>query len=140
MPGSNRDSRHQSLSTSLARLADQPQIDFEIEFYYALLARIPDYSDVLLVQASNLSDKGFIREGLRIDQRLVDLRPHDPTAHYNLACRLALLKQPDLAFSVLRKAIELGYRDFGYMRADSDLDSLRKDPRFKQLLREFKHR
>ena len=33
-----------------------------------------------------------------------------------------------LALKTLRRAIELGYRDFRYMREDRDLDSIRKDP------------
>jgi hypothetical protein len=36
--------------------------------------------------------------------------------------------------------VELGYRDFRYMREDHDLDSIRQDPRFRQLLREFEKR
>ena len=35
----------------------------------------------------------------------------------------------------LRRAVELGYRDFRYMGEDRDLDSIRHDPRFRQLLR-----
>jgi len=49
----------------------------------------------------------------------------------------ALLKQRDNAITTLRKAVELGYRDFEFMRDDHDLDSIRKDPRFGKLLREF---
>jgi tetratricopeptide (TPR) repeat protein len=73
---------------------------------------------------------------LQIDRRLVQLRPTDALAHYNLACSYALLKKVDSAIKALRKAIELGYRDFRYMREDRDLDALRRDPRFRQLLRE----
>lgn len=66
------------------------------------------------------------------------LRPEDATVRYNLACRYALLKQPDLALVTLRKAIELGYSDFRYMEEDRDLESIRKDPRFRKLLREYR--
>ena len=69
----------------------------------------------------------------------IQLKPKDSLAHYNLACSYALLKQPDLALSTLRKALEFGYRDFRYIRQDRDLDPIRKDPRFKKLLREFEN-
>ena len=36
-----------------------------------------------------------------------------------------------------RRAVELGYRDFRYMLEDRDLDSVRQDPRFRQLLNEY---
>ena len=124
----------------LALLAERPQVDFELDFFDALLGRLPDYADALRAQASNLSAKGMVREGLKVDQRLVQLRPHDPTAHYNLACRYALLRQPDLALKTLRRAVELGYRDFRYMVQDRDLDSIRKDPRFRALVREYRAR
>ncbi len=122
----------------LAFLVERSQLDFEIEFYEKLLAQIPTYAEVLRVQASNLTVKGRLQEGLAVDQQLVAARPADPTAHYNLACRYALLEQPEMALVSLRKAVELGYRDFGFMEEDHDLDSIRKDPRFRQLVREYR--
>jgi tetratricopeptide (TPR) repeat protein len=122
----------------LAFLADRNQVDFELDFFNRLITVAPDYHEVLRAQASNLTVKGRLQDGLAVDKRLVALRPDDPTAHYNLACRYALLKQPDLALVTLRKAVELGYRDFRYMEEDHDLDSIRKDPRFRQLLKEYR--
>ena len=96
--------------------------------------------DVLRVLGNLLTLKGRYAEGLQVDKRLVGLRPGDALAHYNLACSYALLKRNELALKTLRRAVELGYRDFRYMREDSDLDSVRRDPRFRQLLREYEIR
>src|SRR5262249_47340152 len=96
--------------------------------------------DVLRVMGNLLTLKGRYAEGLQVDRRLVQLRPSDALAHYNLACSYALLKRPEQALKTLRRAVELGYRDFRYMREDRDLDSIRHDPRFRQLLREFENR
>lgn len=137
MPNPSRRPEPSGPSPVFAQLAERPQVDFELDFFDALLRRVPDFADVLRAQASNLTAKGLLKEGLKVDQQLVGLRPRDPTAHYNLACRYALLKQPDLALTTLRKAVELGYRDFRYMIQDRDLDSVRKDPRFRALLREY---
>jgi tetratricopeptide (TPR) repeat protein len=122
----------------LAFLADRSQVDFELDFFTRVLAAAPEFPEVLRAQASNLTVKGRLQDGLTVDKKLVALRPADPTARYNLACRYALLKQPDLALVTLRKAIELGYRDFRYMEEDRDLDSIRKDPRFRKLLRDYR--
>jgi tetratricopeptide (TPR) repeat protein len=122
----------------LAFLAERNQVDFELDFFTRILGAVPDYPEVLRAQASNMTVKGRLQDGLAVDKKLVSIRPADPTAHYNLACRYALLKQPDLAIVTLRKAVELGYRDFRYMLEDHDLDSIRKDPRFRKLLREYK--
>lgn len=122
------------------RLADQNQLDFELEFFGGILKRNPDYVDVLRVMANNLTLKGRYAQGLEVEKRLVQLRPRDPLAHYNLACSFALLKRPEQAIKTLRRAVELGYRDFRYMRQDRDLDTIRHDPRFRQLLREYENR
>lgn len=130
----------QSTSAALARSPEQSQLDFEIEFFSKILERHPDYIDVLRVLGNNLTLKGRFAEGLQIDKRLCQLRPGDPLAHYNLACSFALLKKTEQALKTLRRAVELGYRDFRYMREDRDLDAIRHDPRFRQLLREFENR
>jgi len=128
---------HTSLPNPAARASDQDSIDFELAFFAGILSRQPDYVDVLRVMGNLLTLKGRYAEGLQIDKRLVQLRPNDPLAHYNLACSFALLKRPELALRTLRRAVELGYRDFGYMKGDRDLDAIRHDPRFRQLLREY---
>jgi len=122
------------------RTADHTQLDFELDFFSGVLARQPDYVDVLRIMGNLLTLKGRFAEGLQIDKRLVQLRPGDALAHYNLACSYALLKRPEQSLKTLRRAVELGYRDFRYMREDHDLDSIRHDPRFRQLLREYENR
>ena len=123
-----------------ARTADQNQLDFELDFFSGVLARHADYVDVLRIMGNLLTLKGRFAEGLQVDKRLVQLRPNDALAHYNLACSYALLKRAELSIKTLRRAVELGYRDFRYMREDHDLDSVRHDPRFRQLLREYENR
>jgi Flp pilus assembly protein TadD len=113
--------------------------DFELNFYSSILARHPDYIDVLRALATLLSMKGRFADGLKVEKRLVELRPADPLAHYNLACSYARMNRRGLSIKTLRKAVELGYRDFRYMREDNDLDPLREDPRFRKLLREYEN-
>ncbi len=129
-----------SIGSAPSRAGEQSQLDFELDFFAGILERSPDFVDVLRVHGNNLTLKGRYAEGLEIDKRLIQLRPNDALAHYNLACSYALLKKPDLALKTLRRAVELGYRDFRYMREDHDLDTIRHDPRFRQLLREYENR
>lgn len=121
----------------LGFLANRSQVDFELDFFTRVLNAEPEFHEALRAQAGNMTAKGRLQDGLAVDKRLVSLRPEDPTARYNLACRYALLQQPDLALATLREAIELGYRDFRHMQEDRDLESIRKDPRFRKLLREY---
>ena len=134
---SHEGSEPPSAGKPVSTKAVQQQIDFEVDFFGKILEHFPDYVDVLRVLGNLLTLKGRFADGVQIDRRLVRLRPSDPLAHYNLACSYALLKKPDLSLKTLRRAVELGYRDFRYMRQDRDLDSVRLDPRFRQLLREF---
>src|SRR5947209_5825651 len=129
-----------NLLPSLSQLAEQSQLDFELDFFGTMLDQLPIYVDVLRAHGNNLTLKGRYLEGMEIDKKLIQLKPGDSLAHYNLACSLALLKQPDQALKTLRRAVELGYRDFRYMKQDRDLESIRRDPRFKQLLREYENR
>jgi hypothetical protein len=134
---SNEEPGPAAASQTSSRGIDQGQLDFELEFFNGVLERNPDYIDVLRLMSKLLTLKGRYAEGLQVDRRLVQLCSCDPLAHYNLACRYARLKHPDQCLKMLRRALELGYHDFRYMREDRDLDSVRPDPRFRQLLHEF---
>jgi tetratricopeptide (TPR) repeat protein len=113
------------------------QFDFELAFYSGILKHHPDYVDVLRVVGSLLALKGMTSEGLKIDRRLTRLRPSDPLAHYNLACTYARLNQANQSVKALRRAVELGYRDFRYIAEDADLDPIRTDPRYRKLMKEY---
>ena len=114
--------------------ANHSQVDFEIEFFDRILAQHPDYVDVLRVQATNLSTKGLYSRGLAADRRIVQLRPNDPNAQYNLACSYSLMHMDSAAIAALNSCLKLGYRDFEHLMCDPDLEHLRKDSRFLRLL------
>ena len=119
---------------------EERNLDIEIGFIEGVVRRDPTYLEALQILGDNYTRRGRFDEGLKVDEQLVRLRPEDALVHYNLACSFALLKRCDLALKTLRRAVELGYRDFRYMREDRDLDTIRHDPRFRQLLREFENR
>jgi tetratricopeptide (TPR) repeat protein len=121
----------------LARLGDRSQLDFDIEFFGRVLDRSGDFVDVLRCQGQLLSRKGLHKQALKVDRRLVDLRPDDGVAHYNLACSLALLGHSREAVESLRRALHNGYIDYDYLETDRDLDTLRDDPEYVGLLQEF---
>lgn len=136
MANSSKRPQPQIPTPVLTRLATQSQLEFELDFFPALLAHHPDYVEGLKVHAKNLAVLRRHAEGLQVDRRIARLRPADSLAHYNLACSLALTQHPDDALAALQRAVELGYRDFPFMKQDRDLDSVRKDPRFRAILRE----
>ena len=111
---------------------------FEIAFYEAILRRSPDYTEVVGLLGALYTRVGRIADGLKMDRKLVRLEPDNPTAHYNLACSLALCKKRPAALQSLRKAVSLGYDDVDWMLQDPDLETLKPDPEFQQLLGQLK--
>ena len=113
------------------------QVDFEIEFYERVLARSPDHVSVLRALGELLARKGLWSRSLEVEQRLIQLRPRDGIAHYNLACSLAMQGEVSEAMSALVQAIDYGYRDFGHLEVDPDLESLRQLPAYRALMKRF---
>lgn len=111
--------------------------DFEIKFYEGILKHRPNFVNVLVSLGDAYTKKGFYKEGLVLDSKMVTLRPEDPYANYNLACSLSLLKQLDKSLEALKRAILFGYDDFSYMMKDADLENLRKSPGFKDFYRKL---
>jgi predicted Zn-dependent protease len=107
----------------------------EMQFLEAVRGRCP-HNPLLLEALGELYTRaGRFQEGLQVDLELVGMRPDEPVAWYNLGCSYALTGQREQAFNALTKAVDLGYADTDWMLKDSDLQSLREDPRFPQLVK-----
>jgi hypothetical protein len=115
---------------------DDPE--FEMRFFESVLKRDAHYTEVVELLGGLYTKHGRIADGLKMDRRLVKLLPQNATAHYNLACSLALLKRKAAALRSLRQAVSLGYTDFDWMQQDPDLDGLKQDPAFNALLEQLK--
>lgn len=115
---------------------DLDQADFEIDFYEHVLKHDPESVNVLRALGELLARKGQWSRSLEVEQRLIRLRPQDGIAHYNLACSLAMQGSASQAIDALSRAIDYGYRDFGHLEVDPDLESLRQLPAYRALLRQ----
>ncbi len=109
------------------------KFDFELSFFEDLHKRMPKDFRVASMLAHLYTETGQIDEGLRIDRKLVRLSPENPTAHYNLACSLALKNRKTDALKSLQTAITFGYDDFVWMRHDPDLTNLHQHKGFKKM-------
>ncbi len=111
---------------------------FEIGFFESVLRREPGYVDVVEILGGLYTRQGRIADGLKMDRKLVKLQPRNATAHYNLACSLALSSRKTDALRSLRQAVQFGYRDFDWMQQDPDLEKLKQHPEFRSLLAQLK--
>jgi tetratricopeptide (TPR) repeat protein len=122
---------------------EKRDLDIEIGFLEGVVRRDPSFVDALQLLGDDYTKRGKYLAGLRIDQRLADIRPHDPLVFYNLACSLCLTKNFREAAQALEEAIDLGYRDFRWLAEDPDLLELRKQPFYRRIrvkLRQMKVR
>src|SRR6187402_2343608 len=96
--------------------------EFDIRFYEGVLKHDASYTAVIELLGELYTKQGRIADGLKMDRKLVKLLPANATAHYNLACSLALSKRKSDALRSLRHAVALGYTDLDWMQQDPDLD------------------
>ena len=106
----------------------QRDLDTKIEFMEGLVHRDPDYVDALQLLGDHYTQRGRYAEGLKVDERLARLEPHNSLVFYNLACSYSLTDQFDRAVLALEKALQLGYRDFTWLAKDPDLASSASNP------------
>ena len=68
-------------------------------------------------------------------RKAIENNPAYDIAYYNLACLKSILGNANSALEYLEKAIAYGF-DRAWARQDSDLENIRSDPRFKELVGE----
>ena len=113
-------------------------LDFQMSFYEGILKQNPDFVEALIALGEIYTKKGLYEKGLKVDKKLIRLRPDNPIIHYNLACSLSLSGDLTNSFKAIKRAIELGYDDFIFLSRDPDLENLRGDERFMEFIRKFK--
>jgi tetratricopeptide (TPR) repeat protein len=104
----------------------QRDLDVEIGFIEGVVRRDPEYVEALQILGDDYTKRGKYKRGLKVDERLAQLRPSDPLVQYNLACSYSLTGLHSQAHEALQKAIHFGYRDFGWISRDPDLAKFRK--------------
>jgi len=112
--------------------------EFTIWFFEGIIENYPNYLECLMYLGNAYTSEGMFDKGLQLDLKLIELKPHDPVVHYNLACSYSLLGKTDLAFASLSKSIDLGYRDIKHLENDRDLDRLRNEEQYKIILNKLK--
>jgi tetratricopeptide (TPR) repeat protein len=73
-------------------------------------------------------------EAIKAWNKSIELGFQPATGQYNIGCANALKGNKDEALAWLEKALSTGFTQEGLLDTDTDLDSLRGDPRFKKLL------
>jgi hypothetical protein len=85
-------------------------------------------------QALELLQKKDYAKAIEKYGEILKAEPEDTLAFYNLACAYALSGDKTRALELLRKSVEGGFVSFGHITHDPDLDSLREEAAYKDLL------
>jgi len=112
---------------------ESKDLDVKIQFMEGLVRRDPEYIEALQLLGDHYTQRGRFDQGLKVDEQLSRLEPHNPLVFYNLACSYSLVGEVDLAAKSLEKSLTLGYRDFKWLAKDPDLRTLRKHPLFRDI-------
>ena len=93
---------------------------------------------LLITNATNFLAMSRYDEAIELYQEATKYPEYAGQAHYNLGCLWAIQGKPDKAFESLSLAVDNGFEQPKLFKTDDDLDSLRRDPRFQELLQRLK--
>jgi adenylate cyclase len=97
----------------------------------------PDDSRALYMGANGFVSLGETEKGLEWANRALVMDPDDPMILYNVACIQSLAGRVDDALTSLERAVRTGLAQKGWLEHDSNLDALRRSPRYKALIRQL---
>jgi hypothetical protein len=112
------------------RLLDRRELPAAQAAFEAIVAKEPENAQAWFLLGVTRHLRGDYDRALEAHQKAASFPTTKADGSYNAACAYALKGEKDLAFEWLRKAKAAGFRQTQLFRTDTDLDSLRGDPRF----------
>jgi len=81
--------------------------------------------------AKQLTAKNKFEQAITVYQRILKYRPdYSVSIHYNIACTYARNNQVKQAIEWLKKSVMMGFKDWQFLKKDSDFDSIRQHAMF----------
>src|SRR5688572_30291075 len=105
-----------------------------VELLPNYLLQNPDDARARMVYALTLANYGRREEAVSEGAKALELSPSDPVMLYNGACLYSQLGEVARAIAALRQAVAAGYWNLGWMQHDPDLNPLRGEPEFVELM------
>lgn len=128
---------NEELETQLVKaqeLLNEGEFADAAEVYTSLIDENKDNGFVVFRLGYALHGAGQLDEALEYHERATEFRPFKGIANYNLGCAYSLKGEKELAIESLKKAAKAGFTNLNYLREDPDLDSIREEPGFVQLI------
>ncbi len=85
--------------------------------------------------ATDLAQVGRKEEAKLQAAKAIELSPDDPLMLYNAACFYSQMNEKKQAIQSLKDAITAGYGNYEWLIRDTDMDNLRDEPEFKEIIK-----
>ena len=102
------------------------------------LRRDPDDARALSLGAGAYASLGDRERALRCLERALELYPDELSHLYNVACAYVQLGEKGKALDALEGAFANGRGALSWVEHDSDLDPLRGEPRFQEMMKRLR--
>ncbi len=110
-------------------------VNASVQMFPRYLSLHPDDARAHIFNAISLVHAGRIDEAKERASRAIELSPNDPLMFYNAACFYANIGEKQAALQSLKNAIQAGYGFFEWLKRDPDLESLRHEPEYIEMMR-----
>jgi adenylate cyclase len=97
----------------------------------------PDDTRALYMGANGLVALGEYEQGLEWASQALKFDPEEPMVLYNVACIQSLAGRYDDALDSLEKSVQCGFMHLNWLLHDSNLDPVRKFPKYKRLVKQI---
>lgn len=124
----------EALNNRALTLSNLGRDDDALADYNRSLQLRPDKMEILSNRGNALSHLGRYNDALADFTRAFQLHPNHPTIYYNRACMYSLWQKPNEALEDLRRAIDGNEKYRRMAPTDEDLNNIRSDPRFVELV------
>ena len=111
------------------------QLAGNLELYPRHLSQHPDDARGHMFYAIDLVQSGKVEQAKAEAAKALELNPSDPLMLYNACCFYAQMGEKQLAVETLRNAIIAGYENFDWAKRDSDLEPIRNEPEYIELMK-----
>jgi tetratricopeptide (TPR) repeat protein len=136
---------HEAMIFTLARLGDMELADKQIQGLKQYIENAEGSEEAQAEGYTRLAH-AYARlnrneDAIECYKKAIALNPDSAaSSYYNMACAYAVLKRVDDGIDALRKAVDAGYDDYDWLQLDGDLNNLRKDPRFLELVKKMREK
>ena len=121
------------------RLGDKKEVDEinkkAVQFYPRYLEQNPDDSRARMFYAQVLMSNEKSDQAEKETTTALELSPNDSILLYNAACVYSCINKNQLAITTLKNAVAGGFEHYDWIKRDPDLDNIRKEPEFIELIK-----